>query len=431
MRLLDYFAKKQQQPEQLHKVTFTNNGKQIIVKTEQETLATIETSQWFKHFGFSFGGLLDDDTAIQDGYLSNPDIYANIKKIATVTSSIPRKLMVRDKEITKGDLYERFILKANAKQTWRKFIYEGVTYMLATGDLFIRLQIDMVGFPPSYKILPSQLVTPYKRLYDIDEPVMYYEYRSGATYERIDPSEIIHIQLFNPSTIGQSREDGLSPIAPARHLMNASNNLAVADSSIFENGGANTLVAARSVELPITSTDLEALKKGIQSSRGGAESFGKLIPIQTAIDIHRIGLTPEELDMFEAHKRHLRGICRVFGTSAVLFGDAEGSIYDNVTSAEKSLYNDVSIPILQDIIEEAIWPYLPDNTDLIIDNENIEALNPSPAERREMRRKEVVDGIISPDEFREEFGYSPLGGEFAVPRTRQSQVTVNNNGKEN
>ena len=118
----------------------------------------------FSHSFFNVGGEFsfsrqNYDKLIQESYLSNSDVYAIIKKITEIGSSIP--LIHVDSEgedIGNSDLIN-LIHKPNQTQTEKEFKEMAMTYLLTTGNIFYHKQ-KAVGFSGAQEltILNSSLV---------------------------------------------------------------------------------------------------------------------------------------------------------------------------------------------------------------------------------------------------------------------------------
>lgn len=63
----------------------------------------------------------------------------------------------------------------------------------------------------------------------------------------------------------------------------------------------------------------------------------------------QMSLTPVEMDYIASRLHNKRDIAGAFGISPIFLGDLEQSSYDNMMQARKSLYEDVVIPLLDDV----------------------------------------------------------------------------------
>ena len=380
---------------------------------------------WYSFTGNNFESI-SDEKAINQGYNGNDIVYSIINKVARLVGGLPITLIKGDEAIYQGDTYNKLIKRVNPRQGLSALWQELTVYLLTTGDGYIWRPKEIIGFAAKNTwVLPSQLVTPFVQANQsiLDEP-LYYQFDDSGKSFRIDPSEITHIQMFNPSTSGQRLRDGLSPLQPAGKLLDSSNNLQNAESNIFMNGGANKLISGASGQDLMTKSDKENLDNALIQRRGGSGGFNKALTVQGAISVHDIGLSPNDLKLFDAHLTHLRKFCNIIGIDSGIFNDPANKTYANRKEAEKALYTDLILPIAREIINAYEISILPDfaNHYLNIDTTEIEALNESPTEKSKRYMEAVKAGILAPDDWRMLEGFEPLGGEFAVPKAIKNET---------
>ena len=159
----------------------------------------------------------------------------------------------------------------NSEQSRQQLWYEIFVYLLSTGDSFIWREKESLGFvSTSMKTLPCQNVEVVKSKEDsILATVEKYKFEYGQ--ERVDilPEEMIHLRYFDPSSRGRALNDGLSPMQAGAAVLLASNNLQIAEASIFENRGTSAIISAGKAEIPMMPKDQKNLDKGLNNRMGG------------------------------------------------------------------------------------------------------------------------------------------------------------------
>jgi len=359
-----------------------------------------------KPFGFN---RVSNSEAINQGFLSNSEFFSIVDKIAKDCSAVPIQVLRNDEEIEEGELYQA-INFPNLEQSRQQLWYEIFVYLLSTGDSFIWREKESLGFvSTSMKTLPCQNVEVVKSKEDsILATVEKYKFEYGQ--ERVDilPEEMIHLRYFDPSSIGRALNDGLSPMQAGAAVLLASNNLQIAEASIFENRGTSAIISAGKAEIPMMPKDQKNIDKGLNNRMGGAHRANSVITTSGDIKVHQLGMSSSDMKLLESKMEHLRQICRLFGTPSILYGDPKASTYNNMKEAMKAHYSGAVLPnvelllstlnrtLVREINERSTATF-----SLKINKKEIEALNPSQEEIHNQIRQDVEKRILTPNEARE------------------------------
>ena len=359
-----------------------------------------------KPFGFN---RVSNSEAINQGFLSNSEFFSIVDKIAKDCSAVPIQVLRNDEEIEEGELYQA-INFPNLEQSRQQLWYEIFVYLLSTGDSFIWREKESLGFvSTSMKTLPCQNVEVVKSKEDsILATVEKYKFEYGQ--ERVDilPEEMIHLRYFDPSSIGRALNDGLSPMQAGAAVLLASNNLQIAEASIFENRGTSAIISAGKAEIPMMPKDQKNIDKGLNNRMGGAHRANSVITTSGDIKVHQLGMSSSDMKLLESKMEHLRQICRLFGTPSILYGDPKASTYNNMKEAIKAHYSGAVLPnvelllstlnrtLVREINERSTATF-----SLKINKKEIEALNPSQEEIHNQIRQDVEKRILTPNEARE------------------------------
>jgi len=216
------------------------------------------------------------------------------------------------------------------------------------------------------------------------------------------------LRYFDPSSIGRALNDGLSPMQAGAAVLLASNNLQIAEASIFENRGTSAIISAGKAEIPMMPKDQKNLDKGLNNRMGGAHRTNSVITTSGDIKVHQLGMSSSDMKLLESKMEHLRQICRLFGTPSILYGDPKASTYNNMKEAMKAHYSGAVLPnvelllstlnrtLVREINERSTATF-----SLKINKKEIEALNPSQEEMHEQIRQDVQKRILTPNEARE------------------------------
>ena len=348
-----------------------------------------------------------------EAYTSNDAFFSVVNRLSEISSNLPLGIYdnFSDKKVIEGDVYNKIYKSINSKQGIRDFIFESFINWFSTGDLYIWKKTVSFGFPSEYIVLPSQNVRAWRlQGLSIFDPISYYDFYDGNRYLRIEVEEMIHVQDYNPDVTAQLQDLGLSPSKPLKNILTSSNELAISEASIFKNGGANKLISGASVEFGLLPADKEALEEGLRQRRGGAQGTNKALISDSPVTVHDIGMSPQELQMYNAYLMHLRRFCSAFGVQSQLFNDPMNKAYNNMDAAIKGVITDVAIPRMERFIESVFEKHvLPEyGVYMKIERDLIDVLQDSPTAQKDVAIREFEKGLILDTEYREKFGYSKL-----------------------
>lgn len=355
--------------------------------------------------GFSFTQM-EIKEILRSGYLSNPDVYSIVKRISDVGSYIPLRVYKKNKtewvEVENSDI-EKLLRKPNQKQTTQEFIEECLVQLLNTGNVYIRKN-KAIGFkvPTSMSVMPSGMIEIET---NSDWSVKRFIY-SGATEEKLDPEEVIHIKYIDPTSNGVECHYGLSPLQAAFLTLDGSNNSHQASAFILRNKGISGLITTDSGDVVVAPGVGKAIQKQIQRQIAGTDNYGKVPFSSVPLKYVQTGMSPTDLKMLELNTQRLRTFCNVYGVDSSIFNDPENKTYSNRTEASKDFYSLGVLPPLDKILTGINKDLIKDeNTAIKADTSEIAALQKDKKLEAEINVMYVSAGIIDANEIREELGY--------------------------
>lgn len=300
---------------------------------------------------FSFGGSQEDNTLINEGYVSNPDAYSIIKKISEVSKDVP--FIVEQKTpdgwiLDEESSLNNLIKNPNPNITEKDFRFKTMVYLLNTGDIFWKKLISSFDLVTELELLESNMV---QLLYNANQDVFAYEYaRKDTTLINYSPEEIIHNLYLDPSQIGVKGQRGLSPLQAAYSTLTSSNNRNMASASMLKNGGGANIISSNS-DIIMTEDQRLEIQKNTDKILGGAKNFNKNIVSTGNLSVQSLGMTAQQMQMLEGGTMDLRTMCNVFGVHSAMFNDQAAATLDNMKIADKKLYTDAVIPNNEKIID--------------------------------------------------------------------------------
>ena len=388
---------------------------------------------------FRFKGGAADNQLIEEGYVSNADLYSIISTLCEIGSDVP--FLVEQKTADGWELDEQsklndLINKPNEYTTGKDFRYNSLNYLLNTGDIFWYKTISSFDLVTETTLFESNLID---LLFDAYGEVKTIQYsKNNTTQSDYLPDEIIHNMYLNPSISGLQSKRGLSPLQAGYAAMISSNNRGVASASMLENGGAANLISSGS-EMVMTEDERKAVQDETDKKLGGSNKFGKNVVTTAAISVNSLGMSSQQMQMLEGTVIDRRSLCNIFKVDSSLFNDKDASTYNNMQTVSKAVYTRAVIPNNNKIISgySSIIPAYNsfENKELRIvqDLSNIEALPQDQLVLAEKNSKnfatamEVLKSPISEDSKNKVIS-DLLGVEIEMP---EQETAVTGLGEEN
>jgi len=302
--------------------------------------------------GFSFNGTQQDGNLINEGFVSNTDVYSIVKKHTETASSIPFVLNEIDRDgkkeaVTSGEYYD-LLQQPNSTQSIKEFKEQATGFLLLTGDTFLN---NLVGVGSSVvdeiNILESQLTE--VQVSKINE-VTGYIWDLDGLVRKYNTEEVTHLKYFNPSKLGIKSHRGLSPIQAGYRTLSASNDLITAQASFWKNKGASGILSNGS-QAAYTEPQKKDLQKVIDSKLGGAHNANRVIATTANVSFQQLGMSPSDLKIIESGVLNLRQLCNLYGHPSALYNDPNGLTYNSFETALKVLYTQAVIPTNDRLIE--------------------------------------------------------------------------------
>ena len=371
----------------------------------------------------------DKRQIIEQGYNRNPVFSAICDRISDLIADLPVYIEYMNKDgkagqATRHPLFDAMERSDNGYQALMKRI---ALNLKATGESYIqKLTIEtapgkkkLVGFV----VLPSQFCNPIQG--DPMRPVIGYEYiENGRVVFAVD--EVIYIS--NPSLTDYFH--GNSPGVSLAETMDMQNAAITWNKNISVGGGMPSLI----IKAPgITPEDSQKLKDDWVTINGGAGNAHK--PVVTGggedMQILNMNFKPNEAEWGKGIEMATRLIAMRMGYPSELLNDPSGKTYANVTEATKTLYRDVVIPDANRILSalnRSCSMYYDDRPKIIIDKDKIDAMGEDRKLVAERLAILVREGIIDPNEAREELNYSPREDKQASELTDKPNPTLESVG---
>jgi len=339
---------------------------------------------WYGQSSFS-SKRYDEQKLVEEGYASNTDVYAIVRKVSETGSHIKWKLLEENRdgsveEVTEGDLYD-LIQNPNQRQNRKEFTEEWLTYLLTTGNDYVwGLRAEGMGDVfRQMAVLPSIVTEPIIKETGFLDPVIGYQV-DYDTILQIPGDEVLHSIFIDPSYYGLDSRKGLSPLQAGYMSMNASNNRQEAASVMLQNKGAAGIISSGG-NFPLTGEEADQLQGAVDKKLGKAKNFNRVIATNADVNFTQIGMSAADLQIIEQGQLTLREICNLYSLDSSLFNDPANKTFNNRKEATKALYTESVIPTTQRLIDGLNSWLIPSwserdrrNYKIILDLDHIEAL---------------------------------------------------------
>lgn len=310
---------------------------------------------------------VSDSKLVEEGYASNSDAYAIIKRISEKAAAIRpifELLKAGKVEELTDDTIIKPILTPLHMTSYEDWLFSAAINLLSSGDLFLFPSIPTgLNLITEYRVLESAAV-------EIDqnprkEIVAYFYLKGTQQQEHFELDQIIHIKYADPTVFGIESKRGLSPLQAGYLTLTSSSDTEAAGAHTIKNKGAAGFITDKS-DAPLDPKDYKKLQKDLNEKLGGAKNFNKIKVTTGDYKFIQLGMSPADLKLLENQVLSLRKLCNLYGTNSALYNDPANKTYSNFTTAVKAEYMDAILPVWGRIFA-GIQKYLRDKgTEILI-----------------------------------------------------------------
>jgi len=273
----------------------------------------------------------------------------NAKKVLELTKKSLNPVLP-----AKGGKWSDLLRYPNETQTFPDFISYGCGYKMLNGNKYIWADIladgKNQGKPNSLWVMPSQYVTIYAdRTQKWPVKVMGYALSIFPT-QNFKEQEIMHekTENYDCDTSGNFLY-GISPLKPMLMRINQSNSLLKTNTAKVQNGGVEALIFAKNQPGQPTKesfTAMQDIKGKLIHEYTGSDNWGKIVASNIELGVEKLGMSPVELDIYQAQLSDMRFMCNIYGVPSQLMNDPQNRSHNTAAEAEKALTNRCVIPQL-------------------------------------------------------------------------------------
>lgn len=360
----------------------------------------------------------------------------------------------KDKAIQKAK--QLFVDRPNPLQSGREFSRQGMFYLDTFGNRYVYANMP-IGFNSEIDLLnvetlmnlPSQFMTVKTtgKLYDqttLKGIIEKYSLTNTTPAKFYEPEEILHFNEVNissemPTIMGIGKIEVLQmPITNTQYCFEAMNN-------ILRFRGQQGIISPKKVDgmgasMPLTSAEEEKTRQEFKNDYGLLNGQNPFMLSPIALDFYKTALNSSELGIYSEFSNNSIIISNEYGVPPELLKTyIQGSTYENQIQSVRRLYQDTTIPLVQE--EDAYWNYRCNTVKygFYIDTtwEHIPALAESFREKASALKlngstgKEAYDNnAITLNQYRELIDLKPIpeGDVFKYERDKLINPNNENNG---
>jgi HK97 family phage portal protein len=348
----------------------------------------------------------DTVSLIRESYLKNPVAYRAVRLVAEAVADIPWILIDGSGEVSDHPLL-KVLAKPNARQSGAAFLETLVTHLLLAGNGYV----ERTGSNGRFEL---HLLRPDKVSIETDGtgwPVALI-WRSGASRRVIaldgengEAPDACHILHYHPL------DDiyGFAPLDAAAMAIDVHNSAGEWNKALIDNSArpSGALVYAPKGGGNLSSDQFERLKSELQEGYQGARQAGRPLLLEGGLDWKPMGLTPKDMDFFEAKNAAARDIALAFGVPPLMLGLPGDATYANYQEANRAFFRLTVLPLanrLASTLSNWLGPVYGDDLKLAVNADGVDALS---ADRAAMWSRISAADFLSDDEKREAVGYQP------------------------
>ena len=341
-----------------------------------------------------------------EGYRDNPTVRACIMAKQKAAIECPVILVNEKGEAVENHPILALLKKPNMMQSWEKFL----TQMIGSHDIAGEGDVLKIGIGQSVELWPLRPDWLEITSFSMGLPVTC-SYTPSDTYEestvkQYQFSELMIWAEYNPLF----RWRGLSPLYSAAYSIDTLNEYAKSNKAMLENGMTPSGVLWTDGE--IGDTSFNRLQEQFNGKYAGSANSGKPMILDGGLKWQGMSFSPRDMEFVSGKRLSQLDVCQVLRVPPQIIGIEGSQTFANYEQARAAFYEDEVIPMVNGLLSELLGFLrkdfkIPANYQLLVDTDDITALEPRRAERNK-----VIDGLtsISIDEKRAAMGYESTDG---------------------
>jgi len=286
-------------------------------------------------------------------YEHNTDAYSVLRKIIDVFKGVEWIVEQKQKEGQWVEVYDTTINdliknpNPSKNYTMQDIDEQMLVYLFGNGNSYLYGE-TLSGKIAEIDVLPSANIQ-VKTSQNFFLPNPRYKFEIDGTKRTFTAEELEHTLMFNPSysTIQESY-NGLSVFDVAKYVIEVGNDKWEADAHLLKNRGIVGMITNKGSR-PMVESEALKIQSAYDRDNSGTKNFGKIRVTNQDLSYIQMGMSATDLELVKKGVITLRAMCNVFGLDSSLFNDPDNKTYNNRKEAEKAMYTNVIIPLAEKI----------------------------------------------------------------------------------
>jgi len=391
--------------------------------TRQDALGAAFQLAWSAYFrpGQPVYTEMTVEKAVRDGYKMAIPVYRAIRAIIQAGSSVPWVVQDKDGLVIPGHPFISTWDRPNPHFSGQDNMEYLIAHLVLCGNAYLR-PLYVGKTPREFWIEMPDGIQPVPGK-NLDNWLEGYLYKNTV----VPPETFLHFRQADPANLYV----GVGAIQAAGRAIDTYNEAMDTQKVSMQNRGLHSGIL--SPEAPEGLDEKQYQQAWEKFSNWYLDKNARRKPwfFPKAMKWQNTDQTPVEMDYINSQKELIRQIAAAIGVDPWWVGDRSSSTYNNVKEARKALYEDVALPLLDDIQAELnlkIAPLYGGDIYITYDTSNIPALREDNTSKYEQAVKLYGMGIpLSQINDKLELGFDEFPG-WDIPRLPMNLVAVDKTG---
>lgn len=346
----------------------------------------------------------------REGYQQNATFAASVRLVSRSIACLPLKVFKEegDKEVHLDNHPVWDLLRRpNEWQSWKTFNDALWVYHFTAGNIYDLAAGDPDAPAEMWLLRPDRVQIKLNRA-----GVLVYEYQVDGVKRDYDPTQVMHIKAFSPT----SDFYGEPPTLSASSAIDQDNLSAGWNTNLLGNQARPGMVLEAPEGMPaLNPKQRKDLRAEFDRMQSGGKNAGKALILGGGFKAKEIGLTPKEMDWKQGRIMSQVQTALSIGVPPELVGIQGQKTFSNYMEARRSFYEETVIP-LADMMTAELTNFLGHRWSKFgpftigIDKNRVDALKESRDSMWERVGKAQDRGTLTINEARLELGFEPTPG---------------------
>jgi len=280
--------------------------------------------------------------ATREGYKISIFVYRSIRTIIQAASAVPWIVTDKEGNPIKDHQLELVFRNPNPVFSGQDMIEILIAHLELVGNalwqpIIVGKEIKEIWpvMPDLVKPIPSEERGKWLKGWDV--------VTTGGRHQEMPPEQFIHFLQVDPG----NPYWGMSPLMAAARTVDTDNEAQDTQKVSMQNRGAVEGVFTH--ESPLNEEQWIEVRRQVREKFLDKNRRREPWVLGAGAKWQQMSLTPVEMDFIASRLANLRAVAAAFGLDPWWLGDRTTSTYNNVLEARKALYEDVVIPLLDDV----------------------------------------------------------------------------------